>query len=367
MLCIGWSGPVGTLADRYISTRFLGYFFGSLVVLITLFVAISAMSEFNDVKVAPWTLAKYYGYSLPGVLTQFVPAAALIGTIFTLMELNRSNELTALFSLGLSLARISAPILFWVSIISVGFFILGDRLLPIMNQKRNYVLYVEIKKQPNLYSTVKTDKIWYRSKNILFNLQTLDPETKRAEGGTFYYFNEDWDLLQLITAKTVQMSGSSWILRDGSVTLFRADSSFPLNQAFHEKIIAINENSKDLQNSNSSDVMTIGDLRRFIRKNKSAGLDTIRYEVDYHSKFGFAFASFVMAFLGVPFSVQMNRTGGRLMGIGICMGLALAYWTLYSSGLTLGRHGTIPPLLAAWIANIVMITVTFFVLVRLRK
>jgi lipopolysaccharide export system permease protein len=358
---------MGTIADRYISSRFLGYFFGGLIVLITLYVAISAMSEFNDVKVSPLVLAKYYGFSLPGIVNQFIPAAALIGTIFTLMELNRSNELTALFSLGNSLARISAPILFWVSIISVGFFIMGDRLLPLMNQKRNYVLYVEIKKQPGLYSTVKTDKIWYRSANILFNLKTLDPDTRQAQGATFYYFDENWDLLQLITAKAVQMADSTWTLREGMVTLFRQDSSFPLNQSFHEKIITINEDSADLQNSNSSDVMTIADLRRFIRKNKEAGLDTVRYEVDYHSKFGFAFASFVMAFLGVPFSVQLNRSGGRMVGIGICMGLALAYWTLYSSGLTLGRHGAIPPMAAAWIANLSMISVTFFVLVRLRK
>ena len=39
-------------------------------------------------------------------------------------------------------------------------------------------------------------------------------------------------------------------------------------------------------------------LRKFINKNKEAGLDTLHYEVEYHSKFGFAFAAFVMSFDG---------------------------------------------------------------------
>ncbi|MDA8150060.1 MAG: LptF/LptG family permease, partial [Nitrospiraceae bacterium] len=37
--------------------------------------------------------------------------------------------------------------------------------------------------------------------------------------------------------------------------------------------------------------------------------------------------------------------------------LSLSYWTLYSMGLALGRGGVIPPLLAAWFANLVVLAV----------
>ena len=90
--------------------------------------------------------------------------------------------------------------------------------------------------------------------------------------------------------------------------------------------------------------MSLKELGHFIERNKEAGLDTLRYEVDYHAKFGFAFASFVMSVLGVPFSVSRARSGGTFVNLGICLGLAFGYWTAYNSAVTLGAHGAFPRL-----------------------
>ena len=127
----------------------------------------------------------------------------------------------------------------------------------------------------------------------------------------------------------------------------------------------MNEDLKDIQStSNSSEIMSVKELSRFIERNKEAGLDTLSYEVDYHAKFGFAFASFVMTMLGVPFSVSRSRSGGTFANIGICMGLAFGYWVAYSSAVTLGRHGAIPPIFAAWGPNVLAITVAWLALRR---
>ena len=114
--------------------------------------------------------------------------------------------------------------------------------------------------------------------------------------------------------------------------------------------------------------MTLRELSRFIKKNKEAGLDTIRYEVDYHSKFGFAFAAFVMSLLGIPFSLGAGRrSGGAVKNIGLCIGVAFVYWSFYSSFITLGRHGAVPPVVAAWIPNITMTLAAVALLTRLRR
>lgn len=357
------------LIDRYILKLFFLYLAAGLVVFVTLDVAVEVLSfGLRNADVGTGPLIRYFSYHVPWVFYQLMPLACLMATLFTLSSLNKTNELTALYSLGMGLTRIATTILLAVAVLSVVVFAFADQILPRLIQKRNYVEFVEIKKRPGLYSTVKTNKIWYRTENILYNIKTLNPEARTAQGITLYYFDPQWELTQLIAANEVAMNGNLWSLKKGLVTLFAAESSFPLTQSFEEKTITMNEELKDIQaTSNSSDIMSLKELSRFIERNKEAGLDTLRYEVDYHAKFGFAFASFVMSVVGVPFSVGRTRSGGSFVNLGICLVLAFGYWIAYSSSITLGQHGAVPPFVAAWGPNTLMIIVGWFFLRRLKR
>lgn len=358
-----------SLIDRYILKLFLMYLAAGVLIFVTLYLTVDVMSfavKYADAGAG--TLIKYYSYHTPWIIYQLMPMACLMATLFTLSTLSRTNELTALFSMGMSLRRIAMPILIAVAVVSVLVFGVGDQLLPRFIQKRNYVEYVDIKKRPGLYSTVKTNKIWFRTENILFNIKTLNPESASAQGITLYYFDPTWQLTQLIAASRVEMKGDLWDLKDGLVTLFATESSFPLTRTFETKTITMNEDLKDIQSSsNSSDIMSLRELSRFIDRNKEAGLDTLRYEVDYHAKFGFAFAAFVMSLVGVPFSVSRQRSGGTFMNIGVCLALAFLYWVAYSSGLTLGEHAVLPPILAAWGPNLITVGAALFFMRRLKR
>lgn len=320
------------------------------------------------VQTAPINLVKFYLYSIPAIIYQLLPAACLVATLFTLGGLNKNSELVALFSIGNSLARVSAPILIIVAAVTVVSFWMSDRILPITNKKKSYTWYVEIKNRPGMYSAVKNSKIWYRQDNMLFNIKTFDADTQSAQGLSFYYFDDKWNLVQMVVAKSAKLDTKEWKLQDGAVTLFTGDSSFPLNQSFTEKSIMIDEEIGDIQESSKfSEVVSIKELRQYIKKNKEAGLNTLRYEVDLHSKFGFALAAFVMSFIGIPFSVFNNRTGGRMLSVGICIGLAFGYWSLLSVGLTMGRHGYLAPILSAWLPNLFMLGLSTFFLLRLKR
>lgn len=357
------------LIDRYIGRLFLVYFVAGLIVFVTIFLAVDAMGfALRHLEHGPGPLIRYYMFYLPTVIYQMVPVACLLATVFTMATLNRSNELVALYSIGVGLVRTIVPILILVAAVSVLSFAVSDQLLPRLSQKKNYVEYIEIKKKPGLYSTVNTNKIWYRSENVLFNIKTLDAAAARAQGLTLYYFDAAWNLVQLITAREVVIGGTQWNLQDGTVTLFAEDSSFPLTKSFATKMVVMNEDVADIQSTaNSSEIMSLNSLRKFIARNKEAGLDTLRYEVDYYAKFGFASAAFVMSLLGVPFSVRRQRAGGHIMSIGLCLALAFVYWVLYSSGVTLGQHGSLPPIVAAWGPSALMGAIGGWLTLRLRQ
>jgi lipopolysaccharide export system permease protein len=348
--------------DRYLLGLFWTAFGASLLVFLTLFIATDAMTILVKYKeISAVIILKYYALYSPEVIYKMLPIACVVGTVMTISSLNKGSELVALFASGLSLFRISRVI--FVSIIIVGIFSYysSDRLMPVFSRQKNFIYYNEMEKTPSRFQTIKTNKIWYRSKNSIFNIKTLNADGNKAQGLSLYFFNDKWDLVQMLTADSVLLNGKQWILQHGSVTVFDKTSSFPLKDNFVEKTIVMTEDAQDLRSTGqTSDLLTQSELHRFINKNKEAGLDTIRYEVDFYSKFSFALAGFVMSLLALPFCVERGRGGGLMKNIGISIGLVVIYWILHNTSQTLGQHGSIAPILAAWLPNVSMLMLGVF-------
>ena len=319
------------------------------------------MTQMMRFDVTLGTLGRYYGAYCFEIIYQFIPVAAMVGVVFTLSTLNRSRELTALFSLGMSLNRILVPIFFWI-VIFVGLsFYIGDQVVPVTKKKKDYIYLVEMKKRPELYSTVKTNKIWYRSDNIIFNIKLLDAEAKKAFGVTFYYFSPDWRLQQVVSSKEAKIQSDGWKLSKGTITLFVEDLNTPLVKSFESKTVAMDEELSDIQTTSSaSDFLSFRELGRYIDKNKEAGLNMTSFEVDYHNKLSFPFTILVMALIGVPFVITHQRSGGMAKNIGLILLMTFSFWVVHSSTMSLGRHGQLPPLLATWGPNMMMLLATYF-------
>ena len=355
--------------DRYLLGLFWVSFAAGLLIFLTLFVATDAMSSLVRYKeIAASVFIRYYIFYIPEILYKMLPIACVVGTVMTISSLNKGSELVALFASGLSLFRISRMIFISILFLSAFSYVLSDQLMPVFARNKNFIFYNEIEKTPSRFQTIKTNKIWYRSKNSIFNIKTLNAEGNKAQGLTLYFFNDAWDLIQMLTADSVMMNGSQWILQNGTVTAFSKDSSFPLNDKFVEKTIVMSEEAQDLRcTGQTSDLLTQAELSRFISKNKDAGLDTIKYEVDFHSKFSFALAGLVMSLLALPFCVTHTRGGGMAKNIGICLGLVVVYWIFYSSAQTLGQHNQLNPILAAWLPNVVMMAFGTTLLLRAKR
>lgn len=355
--------------DRYILSLFWVSFAAGLVIFVTLFLATDVMSNILRYRsVSTEMFLSYYGYYLPEIVHKMLPVASVVGLVLTISTLNKGSELIALFAAGLSLFRISRWIFISLTVVALIDFVASDRLLPMFTKQKNFTFYNFIEQKPSKFQTIKTDKIWYRSKNTIFNIKTLNAEGNVAQGLTLYFFDEAWNLKQLLTAESVVLEGSKWLLKNGSISVFSSDSSFPLNDQFEQKTIVMSEDAQDLRSTGqTSDLLSHTELSRYISKNKDAGLNTVKYEVEYFSKLSFALAGLVMSLLALPFCVAQARGGGMAKNTGIVLGLVVFYWIVYSSMQTMGYHGTLPPFVAAWGCNVIMTFLGVFFLLRLKK
>jgi lipopolysaccharide export system permease protein len=86
-----------------------------------------------------------------------------------------------------------------------------------------------------------------------------------------------------------------------------------------------------------------------------------------NGKVAFPVVCVIMSILGASFSLlRQERSGGVAQSIGAGIVIGFSYWIVFAFALSLGRSGTIPPLIAAWTANIIFGTAALVLLSRIR-
>jgi lipopolysaccharide export LptBFGC system permease protein LptF len=114
-----------------------------------------------------------------------------------------------------------------------------------------------------------------------------------------------------------------------------------------------------------AEFMTVGELGRYIGELGASGFNTVPMQVELQRKLAFPFVTLVMTLLAIPFGVSVGRHGA-LYGIGLGIVIALCYWTLISAFVAIGRAGLLPPLLAGWAPNILVLGVAGYLFLRAR-
>lgn len=342
----------------YISNLFIRNFVFALLGLSALFIFQSLINYLMDTEYTAQQSLIYHALKIPEVLVQMAPPAALTGTVVTLSSLTRTNELVACYSIGVGLQKIVVILVSLVFMISCLCLVFQDRILPPFFKKHTTFYWKEMKGRADVLLDFKQDKIWYRSGNLIYNLQSFDRQTQTIIGMAVYTFDEGFNLIQVVEAKKATYSEleskKGWELFDGSVTILNTEDSFPLTKRFKTKALPLQEKPSDFQEIEKEvDGLRLKELYRFIKRTEESGVDTRNYEVKLHSRISLSFIPIIMCFLGIPFSVRLRREGGIGRDLGICLGLTFFYWLFYNVGLSMGTSGILPPVVAAWFPSLV--------------
>ena len=347
------------IIDRYIIKGFLGPFIWCLFVFVIMAVIIDVFSFIEDIvkyKIPVVSIIAFYVYYCPTILIQATPMAVLLSVIYMLSNLNKHNEITAMRSGGISLWRIIAPILIMGLVISILTFIVNDRVIPISSKISNMIRRDELEREKRkAHDTKILDNVAiYGAGNRIVFARRYDPEKKTLADIIIHEHDASENLTSKITASSGAWTGLGW--KFFKVIMYRIDNSGKIlgEPAFSsEKLIPLKEKPGDFANREwRADYMSYRDLSRYISNFKGAGRRLIRgLLVDLHYKISFPFISLVIILVGAPFALVTTR-GGVLIGIGMSIAIGLLYYATIAMSLAFGKAGFLPPILAAWLGNI---------------
>ena len=337
------------IMDRYLVREYLMYLgIGTMIgaVLIGVVDLLQTLDRFLRVKPPLTVILEHFAYRLPGELYKGLPMIVLLATVFLFLSLTRQRELDALKAAGISLYRASLPILLVAGAISVLAVAFQETLLPDINAKSEEVDRVKIRGQLPRHLQRQT-QIWYRSSDTrFFRMALLDPVGKSMEGLTVLDISRDFRLLERLDARTAQWSAEGWQVTDG---VFRrvGPQNHVTSEMFDSRVLAMPEHIDDfIQLQNAPDTMSFLELR-------DGGHRVTRYLVQLYSKLSFPLVHLIVALVAIPSALVSPRTGGRAMGIGVAIVIAVGYWVVHSVALAFAQADLLPAALAAWTANIV--------------
>ncbi|HUL01307.1 MAG TPA: LPS export ABC transporter permease LptG, partial [Nitrospirota bacterium] len=353
-----------TLLSKHIFKEFISLVVGVLVCILIVYLCVEFLQKADKLIKAHATLsqvARYFLYSLPVMVTMSLPMATLIAALLSLGSLSSHNEIIAMRAGGVSLMKIIAPLLAGGLLVSILGFINNEFIMPTCTSRANYIRSVEIEKKQQQVM-FQQSKLWLRGpNNSIANIELVSPNRNEMLGLNIYMLNPDYSVRERITAESLIWENGSWKLKHSRTVAIHGNTVQSRNS--DGEVFNIVDNPDDLgMIVKDSEEMNFREMWDYVRQLKSSGYEATKYEVDLHSKLAFPLASLLVVLISIPFSFHKVRSGGAAKGFAFAILIAFTYLTIMGIGQSLGNSNTLPPIIAAWLANIIFAVISLLIL-----
>ena len=359
----------------YIAREFIWIFaaaLGGFLLVCLIGDAAERLNKFIDGQAPVELILRFYLNKLPYYIIFILPASSLIATLFTLGQMSKHNELTAMLSSGVSLFRIFLPLLALMLAVSGLSFLVNETVAPKANEKAQDILDYRIQGRTRSQTTLRRD-VDYQGENGrrwiagLFNLDTSTlnavklikfsgpPENLRIDyridaTSARYKAPDGWSFIKGTMRYFEPGSRSEWVVHFDSLQTIR----------FTEKPADFVVEAKDPHQ------MSFTGLKKFIERKKRNGIKIERDQTELWFKTSLPVANFIIVLFGAPLACMRKRIGPGV-GIAVSVLVYMLYMGLFYLSRSLGYSGGLSPPAAAWSANLIFALCGVIIFLRVRN
>lgn len=350
--------------DWYIIKKFIGTYFYS----IALIISISIVFDVNE-NLAKFTqyhaplkaiVFDYYMNFVPYFANLFSPLFVFIAVIFFTSKLAGNSEIISMLAAGVSFKRLMRPYMLSAALISVLTFFLGAYIIPKGTiVRRNFETSYKNKKRNTSAENVQLQV----GKGVIAYIQHYDNNMKRGYGFCLDKF-ENKKLVSHMTAAEIQYDTISdakyhWRATAWRIRQLRGMREHITSGTTKDTLIMM-EPTDLVFSKGQQETFTSPQLKEYISKQIDRGSsNVVQYEVEYHKRIATSFASFILTTIGLSLSSR-KRKGGMGLYLGIGLALSFGYIMLQTVSATFAINAGTPPILAAWMPNIIFAVVAYF-------
>ena len=352
-----YGGGFPTLLDRYLIRRLMSPLFLVLLSTVSLYVIGDLTNHMDEIarNGAPaHVVLAYYWNIIPRALFDVLPFGLLISVITLLTMLERQQELTALKASGLSIFRVTVPLLL-VATGGVGaMWILGEHTVPRSDAKASRLLD-EIKGRVTTPRGSAAHRKWLiaRDGRTFYRFLKYDIAKKRLIRFSMFRIDGQMRLKYSLVAHRVHYDNGAWIADGGWLRHINEQGDDDFERINVPTEIGIVEGPSYFgQENERPNELSQAELRQYINELEDSGYRAPSLIVRWHQKFSTPLAVMVLVLLAIPFS--LGSGGGTrtttMQGVAIAVALGIGYFILLVPLLgKLGEAEFLPPVVGAWV------------------
>ena len=350
--------------DWYIIRKFIGTYIFSIVLIISIALVFDFnenLSKFTKYH-APWRaiVFDYYANFIPYYSNLFSPLFVFIAVIFFTSKLAGNSEIIAMLSSGVSFRRLMRPYMISCVLIASVTFYLNSFVIPhgTVIRQNFESLYRNSKK-----NTSAENVQLQVGKGTEAYIQHYDDRYKRGYGFSLDKF-EGKKLVSHMTAMEIQYDTIADAKYHWKATNWKTRTLVGLRERIVtgdvKDTVILMEPTDLVYSKGQQETFTSPELLDYISKQTSRGSgNVVQYEVEFHKRIAMSFSSFILTIIGLSLSAR-KRKGGMGLYLGIGLGLSFGYIMLQTVSSTFAINAGTPPVLAAWIPNLIFAFIAYF-------
>ena len=343
----------------YVLKEFFHSFFLTLVVFTFVFLVGNIITLANYIinkGVDALSVLKLFAYLIPWLLSFTLPIAVLTASILSFGRLSSDGELTAIRASGISLFRVSMPIIMVGILLSFFAFFLNDRVSPNASFASRRVI-----KEIGIHSPAAAleEGTFIRGfeNYIIFiheikgsklkNIRIYQPQEGKP---TRTIVAEEGEINSMPEKNLIELKLYNGTSEEPSPT--DPDSFYKLNFKTYFMSLDLSKIFKKDNIQKKPREMTINELNAEIKRCIDQKIDPTPLRVEIYKKINISVATLIFVFIGIPLGVKSQRSE---KSIGFVLGSVLfgIYWAAFSGMIVVAATSKIPPALAVSLPNIV--------------
>jgi lipopolysaccharide export system permease protein len=312
------------------------------------------IDDFLEVGVSIVPALGFFIFKIPFIITQVLPVGLLLAILISFGIMSKRNELIALKTSGVSIFHLFKPVATLGILSTLLLFYFSEFVVPATMARANRIYLRDVEKVSALATPEKN--IWIKGDHAIFNIAQYDPVNRVMYGFSAHYMDDRFELIKRLDAEQGHFKENQWVFenllsQEINPATGEPDISFDDRKALTIELLP--DNLKQV--AKSSDTMSFQALRSLIRKVEAEGYDATRYRVDLHKKIAFPVVCLIMCFVGTGVAVRGRLKEGLPVIVSYGMAIAFLYYIVLSLCINMGYGEYLPPVVAAWAANILFL------------